>query len=94
MQNRQYWETCSWAESTRSQQGPSQGSRGRARPGPESPSEEVWPRSQHHQSRGTLPCTPLGLSREGGNVPNMASVLRASGEQRVQAAPEPRPLDG
>jgi hypothetical protein len=51
----------------------------------------LWPRSQYHQSRGTLPCTPLGLSREGGNVPNMASVLRASGEQRVQAAPEPRP---
>lgn len=54
----------------------------------------LWPRSQYHQSRGTLPCTPLGLSREGSNVPNMASVLRASGEQRVQAAPEPRPLDG
>lgn len=50
----------------------------------------LWPRSQYHQSRGTLPCT-IG---EGGNVPNMASVLRASGEQRVQAAPEPRPLDG
>lgn len=31
--------------------------------------------------------TPWGLSRgQRGNVPNMASVLRASREQRVQAA--------
>lgn len=70
-----------------------------ARPGPESPSEGLGTltRSQHHQSCGTLPCTPLGLSWEGGgNVPNMASVLRASREQRVQvqAVPEPRPPDG
>lgn len=38
----------------------------------------------------------MGLSREGGNVPNMASVLRASREERVQvqAAAEPRPLGG
>lgn len=45
----------------------------------------LWPRSQYHQSRGTLPCTPLGLSREGGNVPNMASVLRASERRTARA---------
>lgn len=35
----------------------------------------------------TPTCRPSGLSRgEEGNVPNMASVLRVSREQRVQAA--------
>lgn len=39
------------------------------------------------RAAGTPSCQPSGLSRgEGGNVPNMASVLRASREQRVQAA--------
>lgn len=85
MQNQQYWETCSQAVTeyqiparTRSgSQGPAQGQSLLVK------AWGLWPRSQYHQSRGTLPCTPLGLSREGGNVPNMASVLRASRTARA-----------
>lgn len=39
------------------------------------------------RAAGTPSCTPLGLSQgKEANVPNMASVLRASREERVQAA--------
>lgn len=39
------------------------------------------------RAAGTPSCLPSGRSRgQGGNVPNMAFVLRASREQRVQAA--------
>lgn len=92
-QNQRYWGTCSGHRVVRDQilagTGPGQGQKPLVGGG-----HWLWHRYQAPvqvlsaiRAAGTPSCLPSGRSRgQGGNVPNMAFVLRASREQRVQAA--------
>lgn len=97
MQNWRYWGTCGWAEGFWV---PDPGRDWvrvpGARAGPEAPGEGHWLWCRYQapkqmlsaiRAASTPSCMPWACPREmGGNVPNMASILRVSREQRVQAA--------